>query len=466
MPEFHAEPYVYLPAVTHKSALIAWGAFYFRVTRQGPSKLVDDSDLKYVHPPRKDSIGARSAPYGPARVEVYDGSGALAATATSLAANHCWLTGLAPDTEYRYKIFVKDDEWAAGERWDWSPADKALVQAGQRYDNRFRTHPDPTTPAVSLAFAAIGDFGVGVKRQDLNRRQQEIADALRLAVDGFDVRLVLTTGDNIYAGRKLLGIPVGATGDEDDDWFFTYYQPYRYVINRIPVYPSIGNHDAAESEECDDRAQVEDNFYICERISGEEAAGRASFGPGLFYRVRYGSDIEFVCIDTSKEGFFRGHRLFEFPKHWEFVETSFPPTVVGSPLWRIPFAHHPPYSAGPQHHNTKEMARLIPLFQRSGVKVMFSGHEHNFQHSRADGIDYFVTGAAGKFRAGTPDDFGSAHTLSWSTQCHLVLARIEGDRMTVRAIGEHLPGAADLVDIVRKGPDGEIVTRPIEIRRS
>ena len=83
MPEFHAEPYIYLPAVTHKSALIAWGAFYFRVTRQGPSKLVDDNDLKYVHPPRKDSIGARSAPYGPARVEVYDGSGALAASATT-----------------------------------------------------------------------------------------------------------------------------------------------------------------------------------------------------------------------------------------------------------------------------------------------------------------------------------------------------------------------------------------------
>ena len=86
----------------------------------------------------------------------------------------------------------------------------------------------------------------------------------------------------------------------------------------MPVYPSIGNHDAAESEECDDRAQVEDNFYLRERLAGEEAAGRASFGPGLFYRFRYGADIEFVCIDTSKESFFRGHRLFEFPKHWAF----------------------------------------------------------------------------------------------------------------------------------------------------
>ena len=91
------------------------------------------------------------------------------------------------------------------------------------------------------------------------------------------------------------------------------------------MFPSIGNHDADETEERDDRAQVEDNFYLRERLAGgEEAAGRASFCPGLFYRFRYGSDIEFVCLDTSKEGFFRGHRLFEYPKHWEFVEAAFP----------------------------------------------------------------------------------------------------------------------------------------------
>ena len=85
--------------------------------------------------------------------------------------------------------------------------------------------------------------------------------------------------------RRCSAFPSAATGDEDDDWFFTFFQPYRYVINRVPVYPSIGNHDAAESEECDDRAQVEDNFYLVERLSGEEAAGRASFKPGLFYRT-------------------------------------------------------------------------------------------------------------------------------------------------------------------------------------
>src|SRR5207244_12951648 len=98
MPEFHAEPYIYLPTVTHKSALIAWGAFYFRVTSKGAWKLVDDEELKYVHPPRKDSIGAKSAPYGPARVEVCDRAGTTVVPATTEVATHSWVAGLAPDT--------------------------------------------------------------------------------------------------------------------------------------------------------------------------------------------------------------------------------------------------------------------------------------------------------------------------------------------------------------------------------
>jgi tartrate-resistant acid phosphatase type 5 len=140
--------------------------------------------------------------------------------------------------------------------------------------------------------------------------------------------------------------------------FFTYYQPYRYIINRVPFYPCIGNHDAAESEDRDDRGQLVDNFYINERIAGEEAAGRASMDPGLFYRFRFGSDIEFICIDTSKEPeAFKG-RLFRHPKHAEFLKSALPDAAASetrSPLWRIPFSHHPPFSAGPRHHNTDGM---------------------------------------------------------------------------------------------------------------
>jgi hypothetical protein len=182
----------------------------------------------------------------------------------------------------------------------------------------------------------------------------------------------------------------------------------------------------------------------------------------LFYKFRYGADVEFVCIDTSKEAFFRRHRLFRLPKHWAFVEAAFA-NDGPSPRWRIPFAHHPPYCAGPRHHNTKSMARLLPLFRRAGVRAMFSGHEHNFQHSSVDGIDYFVSGGAGHTRLGTPDRFEEARTASWSDRHHFLLVSIVGERMTVRAIGEHAGSGAPLSDIQRLDPGGNTIAGPIDV---
>lgn len=273
---------------------------------------------------------------------------------------------------------------------------------------------------------------------------------------------MLTTGDNIYRQGGFLGTG-GDTGDEDDDWYFTYYQPYRYVINRVPVYPSIGNHDAGETEERDDRAQLVDNFYINERIAGEEAAGRASVDPGLFYRFRFGSGVEFVCIDTSKEPtvFDKKKRLFKHPKHQEFLAAALPETNGGPPAWRIPFCHHPPFCAGPKHGNTDRMERLVEQFERAGVRLVLSGHEHNCQHSRRNGVDYVVTGGAGKVRSGEPDGFEEAHTASWAAEHHFLLVTVDGRRMTIRAVGA-LEGG-QLVDIKRKAPDGSAVNGPIVI---
>ena len=466
MPDYYSEPFLNLAGLTHKSALIAWGAFYFRVRdNETDFKLVDDEDLDHVHPPRHQTVGARSEPYGKARVEVMNANGDVVATGFTQSANHCWVTGLAADTEYTYRVFVNNEEWAAGDRRNWERVGDKMGLGPKRksYRNRFRTHPDPTQPSnAPFTFAVMGDFGVGIKKED-DREQRQIAEALEKAVDQHDVRLILTTGDNIYRSGGLFGLFGGATGDEDDDWYFTYYQPYRYLINRIPVYPSIGNHDAGETESHDDRRQLIDNFYINERIAGEEAAGRASVDPGLFYRFRYHANVEFICIDTSKEPqeFPGGKRLFDHPKHKEFFKTALPPTAQGS-LWRIPFCHHPPFSAGPDHHNTDGMDELVQRFQSAGVKVVFSGHQHHLQLNRMNGIDYIISGAAGKISKSTPNKFKKAGTVFWSPTCHFLLVTIEGKHMTIRAIGR-LNEAGELADIPRKKPNGDVISEPITI---
>ncbi|HKG21289.1 MAG TPA: metallophosphoesterase [Blastocatellia bacterium] len=477
MPEFHAEPYLYLAGLTHKAALIAWGGFYFRVRASDRAwKLVDDSDLDHVHPPRRESIGARSEPYGVARVEVFDEQGSLAAFAETQTTNHVWISGLRPDTQYRYRVIVNGEEWASGERRDWASDSgrQGLFASGRAYDNRFRTHPHPDERAP-LTFAVLGDFGTGIRKPVRpGRHQKEVADALEATVDRNNVRLLLTTGDNIYSSKTFLGIPIDETGDEDDDWFFTFYQPYRYIINRIPVYPCVGNHDASETEASDDREQLLDNFFLNERFFGEESAGRASIGPGLFYRFNYGADIEFICIDTSRQSLLFGKRFFLHPNHASFIDSALPAVGAGSsdlnsiqpPGWRVPFTHHPPFCAGPMHSNSRSMIEtLVPLFKRSGVRAVFSGHEHNFQYSMSDGITYVLSGAGGKVRRGPLSDFASARTVGWASEPHFLLVEAGSEQMLITPIGKLGPNReVAAIDIV--GPSGEAVATPIIVPRA
>lgn len=492
MPDYYSEPFITLAALTHKSALIAWGAFYFRVKDSGKDfKLVDDDDLKdiknvvgedgkpprIVHPPRNDSIGATSKPYGAARVEVSDAAGNVVKAVAEPGKNHCWVQGLTPDTEYTYKVFVTSDgqeeEWAEGLRRNWERLDgkMGLGAKNKAYENRFRTFPDPTQPAPApFTFAVIGDFGVGIKK-DKDRGQRQVAAALERAVDEHDVRLILTTGDNIYRSGNIFDQALGAvfgtegeTGDEDDDWYFTYYQPYRYVINRVPVYPSIGNHDSDETEDKDDRTQLFDNFYIQERVASEAgAADRASVGPGLFYRFRFGRDVEFICIDTSKEEFGgKKMRLFDVPHHRQFLERALPKADGGAPLWRIPFGHHPPFCSGPKYGDTKGMEAVVKLFERAGVRLVLSGHEHFCQHNRHNQVNYFVTGGAGKIRTGDPEKHTKSEIVSWASEYHFLLITIDGKRATVRVIGA-LDDGGKLTDVKRKKPGGATVHDPIVI---
>ena len=195
--------------------------------------------------------------------------------------------------------------------------------------------------------------------------------------------------------------------------------------------------------------------------SGSRATGVRTriAGSGLFYRFRYGRDVDFICIDTSKEDFFRGKRLYEYPKHWEWINQTFVPDPAAR--WKCAFCHHPPFNAGPNHHNTDRMEQLLPLFGRAGVRVVFSGHEHNFQHSRDNGIDYFVTGAASKLDQRRPERFDEARTLSWSNFAHFLLV----------TSGQHANGARDwrlkdgaLQDVRRRTPAGDTISGPIELQ--
>ncbi len=143
------------------------------------------------------------------------------------------------------------------------------------------------------------------------------------------------------------------------------------------------------------------------------------------------------------------------------MQQAFPAAPAEQVRWRIPFCHHPPFCAGPQHRNTDGMGEIVELFERGGVRACFSGHEHNFQHSHRNAIDYFVSGAGSKIRSGAPGRTGEAHTVSWAAECHFLLVTVDATGMTVRAIGALANG--ELQEIERFHPDGTRARGPIAV---
>jgi tartrate-resistant acid phosphatase type 5 len=378
--------------------------------------------------------------------------GVICQMSETTTANSVEITNLLPDTEYTYEVFVDDIPWADGQRLDWNlheVSEKFGLLPGGTYDNRFTTFPHVTRSAA-VTFAVLGDFGTGVKKRSTSgNKQREVAAALEQEVDKGEIRFLITTGDNIYARRKIGPVALGITGDEDDDWFFTYYQPYRYVINRIPVFPSVGNHDSGQTEfENDDRDQVMDNFHIDQRFGIEALAGRASLRPGLFYRFRCGADVELIALDTSKASLLAGHRFFQYEEHLPFLEAAFP-TEPGEPLWKIPFFHHPPFTVGPMHDPSKSVIEHLVLryFAAANIRAVFSGHEHNFQYWLDNrGSSYFVTGGGGKvavekskarYWSYSDKMLGVvAEATGWAGAAHFLRVTIDGNRMEVTPIDE------------------------------
>lgn len=469
MAQIHREPYITVAGLTDSKALIAWGAFYFEVgSSNSRFKLIEDKNLKNVNPPRKSSIGESSEPYGNAKVEYWektDPSNKKEITVDlSKKVNHVWIEDLKPNTKYQYRVFVGGTPWAEHKRHDWvDKPNQGMMLGNREYENEFTTYPriDEATP--DFAFAVIGDYGRGIKDPDDDNKQKEIAVALEKVVRQKDVRFVITTGDNIY-GHGFFGR--SDTGNEDSDWFFSHYQPYRYILNQIPFYPSCGNHDTDETEKSDDYIQLLDNFYISQRFFSSRDEGEAVKDKGLFFHFQFGKDVEFVSVDSSKHD--GGDRAFSKDVNKSFIRNVFPAITDRPTAWRIPFFHHPPYVDGPSKSFDKYKdirQQLVPLFEKAGVRLVFNGHEHNGQISLVNKIYYVLTGAAGELRDGKLKGQEEAHNIAWLPKHHFLLVEYKSGKMHITPYGEKNGEAVVLAEDIRR-PNKEKFPIPLTIELS
>jgi hypothetical protein len=97
--------------------------------------------------------------------------------------------------------------------------------------------------------------------------------------------------------------------------------------------------------------------------------------------------------------------------------------------WKIPYFHHPIYTAATRGPSLELRTVLEPLFLKYGVNVVFTGHEHLYERLKPQkGIHYFVAGGSAKLRRG--DLQKSAQTeVGYDNDRTFMLVEIAGDTL-------------------------------------
>lgn len=331
----------------------------------------------------------------PATFEVHYGpSTALGATAT-IDRSERW-SGDLEDGESRYNYAATLTGLDLGRAYSYQVRCNGKTVAEGRVTTR-------KPRGQRTRFVAFGDNSYG----DISDRA--IAYQAYLARPDF----VMNTGDNVYDG---------GLDNEYARYFFPVYNADvaaprvgAPLLRTTPYYTVIANHDvhdkdpakhpvadfdkdpdslgyftamhlplngpAAPSQPTPTLANTPDGARMLAQF--RQAAG-ARFPRMASYSFDYG-DAHFLCLDSNLYTDPTGTAL----QGW--VEQDLGNTDA---RWKFVVYHHPAFNVGDDHYQEQHMRALHPLWDKHGVDMVFSGHEHSYQRARPFRFEPGATNAA------------------------------------------------------------------------
>ena len=168
-----------------------------------------------------------------------------------------------------------------------------------------------------------------------------------------DFSFVIMLGDNIYGG------------DSPRDFARKFEEPYKPLLDAgVKFYASLGNHDNPDQ-----------SHYKLFNMGGQR-----------YYTFKK-NDVQFFALDST----------YMNPTQLGWLEEQL---KNSNATWKICYFHHPLYSDGRFHGADLDLRSVLsPLFQKYGVNVVFSGHEHVYERLKPQNdIYYFVLGNSGQLR--------------------------------------------------------------------
>lgn len=308
------------------------------------------------------------------------------------------LTGLAPDTEYCYRVRSGDGvrEGASSLLW-------------------FRTLKE----SGPLSFAVTADIGAG------NLAQWGVAEVMR----AMHPDLVLIAGDTLY--------PTFLDTQADQRLFSIY----RRLMTGTPFFVVAGNHDSWSSRP----QEFYDAFMLPTNNVPPALHALAGTGPEHYYAFDHG-DAHFIGLHVPL--YYRGLEIAPGTVQYQWLEADL---AASTKPWKFLFLHLPLMSSGPHADDdynlngvpdTKELAdALLPLASRYGVQMVFSGHDHSYQRFRpVQGVHCLVAAGGG----GTLYPLAALHpdSAQFLQRWHAVLVTVSGNSLRARALSE----AGELLD--------------------
>jgi len=235
----------------------------------------------------------------------------------------------------------------------------------------------------SVRFAVIGDNGTG------DSPEYEIAQEMETyrKTVGFD--FVAMMGDNIYGGHK------------PKDFERKFEEPYKPLLDSgVKFYACLGNHD--------DSNEV---LYKPFNMNGQH-----------YYSFKKG-DVQFFVLDSN----------YMDSAQLDWIEQQ----LSGSNAkWKIAYFHHPLYSDGRFHGPDLDLRKqLMPIFEKYGLNVVLSGHEHVYERFKPEeGIYFFLVGNSGELRYHNLRPGSDIMAAGFDTDRTFMLIEISGDKLYFQTI--------------------------------
>ena len=251
------------------------------------------------------------------------------------------ITGLAPNVKYFYKVTSDSDTESS-----W-----------------FRTFPVSSDTPVTFAVSG-----------DTRNNTDYLADdnlAIQAWQTGYEPHFNLNNGDIVENGEPLTG-----------SYWQAFFDTTSNLIAQSPCYIVTGNHD-----------------YDGEILSSGYAEN-FSFpknGPTSLSERVYSFDCGNLHVTAAEIHYNPNTPYLPGTEQFDFITNDFAST---DKPWKIFVMHHPIFSSGRSGYlSDNEWARTwatnmfnyyVPEFEKYGLNLVISGHDHFYERSIKDNITYLI----------------------------------------------------------------------------